>query len=157
MIKDLKAIGISKTKIIDLRMLYLPDRIMMQKTIRHYITTDVPYEMFITGLSYTYFGTNLKSYKKMTMNFSGVSQDLYYDYKLMKHIFESKRGDFKYGIIGICPYSFHYDLSLSAESFRTLIYYSILKDSHNFHLNDDGFRELFSSSFLEMYEAISPP
>lgn len=98
-------------------------------------------ETLITGISYAMAGLKDTFLKKTGYNFASDSQDLFYDYHIFKYILENFKHNLKYAIIGLCYYSFQYDMSLSSMKNKTMIYYSILKTSHNFKTNFDFDKE----------------
>jgi hypothetical protein len=98
-------------------------------------------ETIITGISYAMAGLNASLLKKVGCNFAIDSQDLFYDYHVFKYILENFNHNLKYGIIGLCYYSFQYDMSLSAMQNKVMLYYPTLKTSHNFKLNYDFDKE----------------
>lgn len=74
--------------------------------------------------------------KKNFFNYGVSSQDLFFDYNIMKYAlkFENFRKNVRYAIIGLPYYGFHYDLSKSQNknTIRTEIYYPILGTLHNY-------------------------
>ena len=56
----------------------------------------------------------------------------------------------KYALIGLAPYSFHYDLSktFGSENWRLLQYLIAFDDIHNFWLPPEIYRGLFNQEFL---------
>lgn len=93
-------------------------------------------EVMATWISYVHWGLNENTLIKKVHKFSSASQDLYYDYKIIKYLLEEypeKMSDIRYVIIGLSYYAFQYDMSLSAMSNKTLLYYPILKDGHHFN------------------------
>lgn len=138
------------------------------KTVQFYLTTDgnhshiikrtlsyfkkhyAEFEMFATGMSYTSVGLDSTKFKRKLFNFAKASQDLYYDYQIAKFaISASQRGKICYALIGLAPYTFHYDLSKTLnENWRLIHYLVALNDLHNFHLPAEKCRKLFRESFL---------
>ncbi|KEI97149.1 chemotaxis protein [Clostridium botulinum A2B7 92] len=100
-----------------------------------YIKCEKKIEMLATGISYTSSGLKEELLNKKCFKFSIASQDLYYDYTIVKNIIENykeKTKNLKYLIIGLSYYSFQYDMSLSAMKNKVILYYEILKDAHHF-------------------------
>ncbi|WP_394903136.1 chemotaxis protein [Clostridium butyricum] len=89
------------------------------------------YKTLITGISYFVSGINGDKLKYKGMNFAFDSQDLYYDYNIVKYILEKKENQIKNVIIGLSYYSFQYDLSLSSMKDNVNLYYQILEKNHN--------------------------
>lgn len=89
----------------------------------------------VTGISYARAGFREDICCKNFFNLSFGSQDLFYDYHTVKYLidnFPQKMEEIKYVIIGLCYYSFQYDMSLSAMKNKTVLYYSVLKTGHHF-------------------------
>ncbi|ENK1242697.1 chemotaxis protein [Clostridium botulinum] len=94
------------------------------------------YEVLVTGISYTALGLNPNIWNKRTLKFAFGSQDLFYDYHTIKYLiknYKNKMCNIKHVIIGLCYYSFQYDMSLSAMKGKTVMYYEVLKNAHHFH------------------------
>jgi hypothetical protein len=102
----------------------------------------------ITGISYSLCGVLDKKLEKIGLNFSLESQDLFYDYQIFKFILRNYNNKLKYGIIGICYYSFQYDMSLSAMRNKVINYYHTLKNSHNFMIDIDFNEELKVNRYI---------
>lgn len=77
-----------------------------------FVDSSKEFEGFITGLSYVEVGINTRLMKKNFFNYGVSSQDLFFDYNIMKYAlkFENFRKNIKYAIIGLPYYGFHYDL-----------------------------------------------
>ncbi|EPY6466781.1 chemotaxis protein [Clostridium sporogenes] len=108
---------------------------MFKWQMNSYIKCEKKIEMLATGISYTNLGLKEELLNKKCFKFSIGSQDLYYDYTIVKNIIENykeKKQNLKYTIIGLTYYSFQYDMSLSAMKNKVILYYEILKDVHNF-------------------------
>ncbi|NRY60048.1 nucleoside-diphosphate sugar epimerase/dehydratase [Clostridium beijerinckii] len=92
-------------------------------------------EVLVTGISYAFKGFIELYCLKEAYSFAAGSQDLYYDYNIMKYLFDNhkfKMEKIKKIIIGISYYSFQYDMSLSSIKSRTLLYYEAIGKCHNF-------------------------
>lgn len=119
-------------------------------------------DLIITGISYAKFSINESELIKSCLNFALPSQDLYYDYKIAKKIVDENK-KIKYFIIGLCYYSFDYDLSLSKYKDRCVnLYKKILNDVHNYieddfekYINKDYNCDIFLKSGLnKIYDAV---
>ncbi|BDB02539.1 chemotaxis protein [Clostridium botulinum] len=100
-----------------------------------YTNSKEKVEILATGISYTDLGIQENILYKKCFKFSIASQDLYYDYTIVKNIIENhkeKAQNLRYVIIGLSYYSFQYDMSLSAMKNKVILYYEVLKDIHNF-------------------------
>lgn len=92
-------------------------------------------EIINTGISYSWTGFDTGVCKKKAYNFAYASQDLFFDYYTLKYLIENykeKLSKLKYVIVGMCYYSFQYDMSLSAMRGKTILYYEILNIAHHF-------------------------
>lgn len=99
-----------------------------------FISSNDEIELISTGISYAAKGFIEDICLKKSFKFAFSGQDLFYDYKTIKYIVEnvSKRNNIKYALIGLCYYSFQYDMSMSTTRNKIILYYSVLKNSHNF-------------------------
>ncbi|WML35467.1 chemotaxis protein [Clostridium sp. OS1-26] len=105
-------------------------------------------EAICTGISYAYTGFSEKKCLKSCYKFSLSSQDIFYDYHTIKYLFNNfkeKVINVKYAIIGLCYYSFQYDMSLSAMKNKVVWYYSILKTAHHYS-NADRLSEEYENN-----------
>lgn len=93
-------------------------------------------EGIITGLSYAEVGIKEHLLKNNFINFALSSQDLYYDFFLLKYIykFEEVRKTLKYVIINLSYYSFDYDMSIAISKYRIHRYCKYFEEYH--HNND---------------------
>ncbi|MBR1553696.1 MAG: hypothetical protein IJ631_06790 [Schwartzia sp.] len=137
--------GIPTSTIVNLTMLFFPVQLYEKVRLLHYLQRNIQgtsYKIFVTGLSYAYHGTDLSSYSLPTVNLSGISQDLYYDFSMAKRAMAYPQQSFRYAVIGLAPYSFHSDLSRSAENWRVPAYALALEDTHHFPLDSNQWRQL---------------
>lgn len=128
-------LGISLEKVIEFYRILpikLEEKFNLQNNILKFVNEN--YKMMVTGISYALRGINEEKFNINTINLAMSSQDLYYDYNIVKYLFELKPNNrIKKMILGISYYSFHYDLSLSSVNDRCLIYYKNLDKLHNFN------------------------
>lgn len=104
-----------------------------------FLLSQKDYNGIITGLSYTELGIDENILNKNFVNLANPSQDLFYDFEMFKYGFEQSDNicNIKYCIIGLCLYSFDYDLSLSVKNqHRSIYYYPIVKSMHNYIYKD---------------------
>ena len=153
LIKNINNYKIPDNKIFNFSRHYLIDAdYNFYRKYYEFIDSSKEYEGFITGLSYAEVGINTSYLEKKFFNFAVSSQDLFFDYEIMKYAlsFEKFRKSIKYAIIGISYYSFGYDLSKSQSSttIRTEIYYPIIENVHNYK-NAAGFIQEY-----EVYRSI---
>lgn len=88
-------------------------------------------KVIATGLSYMYYALDINEMKKETANLASSSQDLYYDFNVVKYILELNLYKPKYVIIGLSYFSFHWDISKSSLDYMCVKYRAISKQSHN--------------------------
>ena len=106
------------------------------------------FEMFATGMSYFSHGLDTSRFNKKLFNFAKASQDLYYDYKIANFAVSYGK-NIRYALIGLAPYSFHYDLSKTTDqSWRVVCYSLALNDTHNFFMSSDEIKKLFTQNFI---------
>ena len=89
------------------------------------------------------------------VNLALTSQDLFTDYELAKVVMAAKRSNLRFAIIGVAPFSLHYDMSKSVNRYRTLAYYPIINSLHNFEFNMGDFFKLFTSTYFDSFESFS--
>ncbi|WP_244834818.1 DUF1574 domain-containing protein [Clostridium sp. BJN0001] len=95
--------------------------------------------LIITGISYAQKGIKTDKLRKKSFSLACFSQDLFYDYTQVKWIINNLSDNIqnlKYVIIGLSYYSFEYDMSLSSQKYRTLLYYDAIKESHHLKNTD---------------------
>lgn len=115
-------------KVIDGEYNYIKD------TFEKFLSNDKQYEIFATGISYCNLGLNESMLDRPCFKFAFGSQDIYYDYNIIKFIFDNykfKCQKLKYCIIGLSYYSFQYDMSLSSIKSKVSLYYEVLGLLHN--------------------------
>jgi SAM-dependent methyltransferase len=98
-----------------------------------------PIKGVVTGLSYFEVGVNTNLFTKNYINLALSSQDIFYDYYMIRYVFDNLNSNIEEIILGLSNYSFNYDLSLTQNSKtkrRPLIYYPLLKKAHNFSTMD---------------------
>ena len=142
--KQLKAYGIGKNKFVAI----LPENSMensflLERSLRYYQMHAQEFEIFATGISYIAHGIDAGCFRRKLFNFGRAAQDFYYN-------FQKENSPLKYALIGLAPYTFYYDQSLSAnETWRLLQYYVVFNDLHNFWMSLDEYRSLFRDEFLK--------
>ncbi|OPJ55122.1 chemotaxis protein [Clostridium oryzae] len=106
-----------------------------KNNIKYFLSVCENVELISTGISYSWFGFKCDVCEKKAFNFAFGSQDLFYDFFTVKHLFENyseKMSCVKYALIGISYYSFQYDMSLSSMRGKVILYYDVLRNAHNF-------------------------
>lgn len=103
--------------------------------VKNLIENKKSFNTLITGISYLYKGINVNKFCKPAYNLANPSQDLYYDYNIVKYVLEKDKKQFKSVknvIIGLCYYSFQYDLSLSSMKEKCCLYYEAIGCKNHF-------------------------
>lgn len=140
---QLISMGISEDKIFKYKEFTgLKDNYIEQSLIRFKNGKNIT--VVITGTSYAMLGIEPDLMKYPSHRFAYPSQDLYYDYNIMKLILKNKINseNIRYCIIGLCYYSFHYDMSLSAMKNKCIYYYKLLGERHNFKEIDEYIKKI---------------
>ena len=147
--KCFKYCKLPANKLVTVGSINLPDNFLLRETLLYYEKHASEFKIFSTGMSYTSYGLNFYQFKSGMINFGYASQDLYYDYQIAKHIITPEGGALRYALIGLAPYSFHYDLSktFSAGIFK---YFVALNDLHNFWLPIEKYQNLFRAEYLSL-------
>ncbi|MCR4895667.1 MAG: hypothetical protein K5891_02710 [Lachnospiraceae bacterium] len=103
----------------------------------------------VTGMSYVQRGLIPEHLTKRLCMCAAPCQDLYYDFFSLADALRRMTQKLKYVVMGISPYSFRYDLSLSQEnSARVLYYYREFGETHNFAVTEDGI------ALMERYDKV---
>lgn len=100
-------------------------------------------EIYISGISYHNDGIKdlvfADKIDKEAFNLANRGQDIFYDYQIAKLLdYENLLQDTTHYIIGLCYYSFDYDLSKTGNGWEIIRYYPYITDSHNL-ISDDTF------------------
>lgn len=130
-----------------------------EKALRYYQEHSQEFEMFATGISTAFEGLDVTQFKHKLFNFAKPSQDLYYDYKVAKYVVSCGKGNSKirYALIGLAPYSFHYDLSqVFRYRFLFLPYVIAFNDLHNFFMTVDVYRKFLREEWLAKKFPLKP-
>ena len=64
--------------------------------------------------------------------------------------------NFRYALISLAPYSFHYDQSKAANHYRLLQYFIALRDLHNFHVPAEYYQKFFREEYLSTKLPLEP-
>ena len=147
----LKEYGLPKEKFLLLNLFAERYQFLLSSLLKYYRENLPDCEIFATGISYSAKSVLSSCFKKKLINFAGQSQDLYYDFKVAKEILSTGGGaNFKYALIGLAPYSFHWDESKGYNShWYILQYYIAFKDLHNFRLSPEEYGKIFRTEFFE--------
>ncbi len=93
-------------------------------------------ELIVTGMSYAEVGIDNKVFNEETINFALSSQDIFYDYQVLKYVlqFDNIKNNLKHVIINLAYFAFDYDMSRKISRNRVHRYYDYFNTTHN---NDD--------------------
>ncbi|HBT63162.1 MAG TPA: hypothetical protein DEB10_00680 [Ruminococcaceae bacterium] len=123
-----------------------------------YLSRKSPIDGFITGLSYAEVGIDPTYLNGDVLNAAVSSQDLYYDYLWAEMFVHDQRinSGIKYALIGMCYYSFEYELIKSRYKNRACFYYPVFRSfrdqSDQEKINKyKSFEQLASEIFVKDY------
>ena len=150
-VDDCKQAGCLNEQIIDITDFYSLDTLPLYSIIRSYLDDEFEAEFFITGVSHAYAGTDMGCYSKIGLNLAYTSQDLFLDFELAKLVTQKVK-KLKYAIIGVAPFSIHYDLSQSINSYRMMLYFPIIKTLHHLCIKENELKEIFNEVYFESFE-----
>lgn len=93
-------------------------------------------EIYISGISYHNDGIDDSVFGEMigkeAFNLANRAQDIFYDYQIAKLLdSENLLQNTTHYIVGLCYYSFDYDLSKSQGGWEITRYYPYIKEQHN--------------------------
>lgn len=151
--KDFLKYGVPQNKIVhmDLTSMNVENAFLMEHALRYFREHSGEFEMFSTGISYIEKCMDAKKFKRPLFNLGRGSQDLYFDCQIAKFVLSDTGGGgaIKYALIGLAPYSFHYDESKTyTYRYRLLQYAIAFSDIHNFWLPIDEYKNLLRKSFF---------
>lgn len=87
----------------------------------------------MTGLSYVYYAVKPELLTDKIAMLATTSQDLFYDYEMLKIAYRDHGDTLKYVVAGLCPYTMRYDLSQSkGVNNRTPQYHQATGTIHNY-------------------------
>lgn len=113
------------------------------------------FETVIVGDFAAIMGFNADEFFTKTANLASSCQDLKISYLWLKAALTAPKSKIQYAVIGLSPHCLRYDLSLTADKWKVLSYYSIFKGQMKFPLADDVMSAIFDESFLNEYESSS--
>lgn len=136
--EQLIKMGISKEKIFlfDTYFNLVKEELIFDGMMENYNNRISEFNCFATGISYAYCGINSEVCNDKLCKLCLPSQDLFYDYKLAQYFIENSKVKIKYCILGMCYYSFEYDLSLSRQKYCINRYTKLINDVHNYKYTD---------------------
>lgn len=94
-------------------------------------------KIFISGISYHNDGIDAQVITERTgkeaFNFANRGQDIFFDYQIARLLDRNRLlENVTHYIVGLCYYSFEYDMSKSANGWEIMRYYPYIKEQHNF-------------------------
>lgn len=146
-----KKYGMPQDKLISFCALNSPINFLLERSLRYFKKNATEFEMFATGISHVEKALDVTRFNHKIFNFGRGSQDLYYNFQVAKYVVTcgKKYNKLKYALIGLAPYSFHYDLSKSANNqFLMLQHFIAFKDLHNFYLPAEVYKNFFHKDYL---------
>lgn len=154
--EEIEELGIDARKIIDVSDFYSIEAFSLYSHLKNYFENVDKYKFFITGVSHAFAGTDLSCYRESGLNLALTSQDLFYDYCLARMVLENKDStQLRDAIIGIAPFSLHYDLSRSSNAKRVHIYVPMVRDTHNYDVSAENLSSIFNDCYYSAYESFS--
>ncbi|MBR4904680.1 MAG: hypothetical protein IKZ53_08405 [Selenomonadaceae bacterium] len=129
-----------------------------ERQLRYYREHSQEFEMFATGTSPTATAIDIRKFKRKTINFATSSQDLYYNFRIAKSVISHAKVNnaIRYALIGLSPYSFHFDLSKTfLWRCRLLPYLIAFNDLHNLSVSADICREFLSEEWLSKKPSVA--
>ncbi|MBQ9486631.1 MAG: hypothetical protein IJU91_02365 [Selenomonadaceae bacterium] len=150
-VKQLTNFGIDPARIIDVDFILNDDyvkKVFLAVALRNKISN---FESVIVGDFAAAMGFNADEFLVKTANLASSLQDLKTSYLWLKAALTAPKSKIKYAVIGLSPHALRYDLSLTADKWESLSYYSIFKGQMNFPLTDDAMSALFDENFLNVY------
>lgn len=151
-VTDCKQAGCLDEQIIDITDWYSIDTLPLYNILKSYLDNKLEAYFFITGVSHAYAGTDMRCYSKTGLNLAYTSQDLFLDFELAKLVLQNVK-KLKYAIIGVAPFSIHYDLSNSVNNaYRMMLYYPIIKTLHHLCIKEVEIKEIFNDVYFKSFE-----
>ena len=162
---SVKQCAVVADKVLSVSGLAENDNFLLERSLRYFKEHVAEFEMFSTGTSTVEKGINPSEFKRKLFNFGRGSQDLYYNLQVAKTIISYGEGNRKlrYALIGLAPYSFHYDLSKTQMfKYRMLQHIMVFNDGHNFFVPVEVYKKFFSKEWwtkkisFESFDVKSP-
>lgn len=158
---QMKAMKIDQTKILALDSARLAkvmvfEHFFFRERIDNFKKVKDPIQLIVTGISYLNDGIRPKYLKVPSFNFAYRSQDLFCDFEITKYLFQHyDMSSLKYLIIGLCYYSFEYDLSKSGSAWQMMRYYPYINSLHNL-ISDQYYDDYYNQCMIDL-QSLSIP
>ncbi|MBR4904697.1 MAG: hypothetical protein IKZ53_08490 [Selenomonadaceae bacterium] len=134
---------------------------LLERSLRYFKEHVAEFDMFATGISYVEAGLDVTRFKHKLFNFGRGSQDLYYNFKVAKFALSCGGGHnkFCYALIGLAPYTFHYDQTKTHNPLnhcRLWQYLIAFNDLHNFYAPIEDCKKIFRTEYLNAKLHLEP-
>lgn len=144
-----KKYSLPRNKILTFCALHGEDNFLLERSLRYFKEHAADFEMFATGISTAEKDLDVPNFKRKLFNFGRGSQDLYYNFQVAKFVVSCAAHNLRYALIGLAPYSFHYDLSQTPANVFILLQHLIaFNDLHNFQVPLEEYRKIFREEYL---------
>ena len=150
--KKVENCAVQKNKILNFCNLHRGTNFLLERSFRYFKEHVADFEIFATGISTVEKGIDPEKFNGKLFNFGRGSQDLYYNFSVAKFAVSCGGGhtSIRYALIGLTPYSFHYDLSSTLKfKYMMLQYFIALKDLHNFFVPVEVYEKFFREEYLK--------
>ena len=148
-IRKLQSCGLPTDKLISFAQLPGRGNWQTERPLRYHREHAQDFEIFATGTSPTEKAIDIRQFKRKAINFATSSQDLYYNFQIAKAVIKSAGDALRYALIGIAPYSFHFDLSKTyVFKSRVLPYLIAFDDIHNLPVPFDTYKKFLRAEWL---------
>ena len=157
-IRKLQSFGLPTHKLVSFAQLTNTGNWQTERHLRYYREHAQDFEMFATGTSPTETAIDIRKFKRKTINCATSSQDLYYNFQIAKSIILCGGGhsSIRYALIGLSPYSFHFDLSKTyIFKSRVLPYLVAFNDIHNLPVPLDIYKSFLRAEWLTKKPSIA--
>ena len=149
-IKRLQQFALPTKKVVSFAALPTAGNWQTERHLRYYREHAQDFEIFATGTSYSETAIDIRKFKRKAINFATSSQDLYYNFQIAKAaVSYGGHSKLKYALIGLAPYSFHFDLSQAfVLKNRLLPYFIAFNDIHNLPIPIDVYKKFLREEWL---------
>lgn len=157
--KEVREYGAPKDKVLNIAP-NVVNNFVLERSLRYFREHATEFELFATGISYVEAGLDVTRFNRKLFNFGRGSQDLYYNFQVAKHAVAcAGQNKLKYALIGLAPYSFHYDHSKALNPLnqcRLWQYLIAFRDLHNFYASIEDCEKIFRTEYLNTKLPLEP-
>jgi hypothetical protein len=150
-IMNLLRCGFPTKKVVSFAALPSVGNFQTERPLRHYQEHCQEFEIFATGTSYTETAIDINKFKRKAINLATSSQDIYYNFQIAKSVilYNGGKNGIRYALIGLAPYSFHFDLSNAFTlKCRLLPYFIAFNDLHNSPVPADVYKKFLREDWV---------